>query len=111
MGRLKNEMPLDGDTLAEGCRAAAQQLDRVLDQPFQAVIAAVDDVERAAARLRDGLIAQRRADTLTGEMGAALDDLNVTLSLIVAVEYPQGALQRAYIEQARDLLRAIAERS
>lgn len=109
MSRHDKAMPLDGEAIAAGCHAGAQQLDQALGQPFQAVITAVDDVERVVARLRDGLIAHRRAATITGEMSAALDSLNATLSLIVAVEYPQGALQRAYIEQARDLLRAIAE--
>lgn len=109
--QLARADPLTNEALAAGCRQAAGQIDRALGQPPAGIVAAVDPVERAVALLRDGLIAHRRADSLTPALGAALGDLNVVLSLIVGVEYPQAALQRGYLEQARELLRAIADRA
>lgn len=109
MVRRNPVAPLDEEALADGCRQAAQQLNATLSEAPNVIVAQVDEVERAVSRLRDGLIAHRRAGSATARTSAALDRLNAVLSLIVAVEYPQGAMMRAYIEQARDSLHAIAD--
>ncbi len=103
--------PIDEVALASGCRQAARQLDAALGEAPDVIVAQVDEVEQAVARLRDGLIAHRRAGSATAQTSAALDRLNVVLSLIVAVEYPQGPMMRVYIEQARDSLLLIAGRA
>jgi hypothetical protein len=110
MARRNPVPPLDNATLASGCRRAAQQLNAALSEAPDVIVAQVDEVERSVARLRDGLIAHRRAGSATAQTSAALDRLNVVLSLIVAVEYPQGPMMHAYIEQARDSLLLIAGR-
>ena len=108
MARRNPVPPLDNAALASGCRQAAQQLNAALGEAPTVIVAQVDAIERAVSRLRDGLIAHRRAGSATAQTSAALDRLNVVLSLIVAVEYPQGPMMRVYIEQARDSLLLIA---
>ncbi len=108
MARRNPVAPIDDDALIGGCHQAAQQLDAALGAAPATIVAQVDVVERVVSRLRDGLIAHRRAGSATTHTSAALDRLNAVLSLIVAVEYPQGAIMLNYIEQARDSLRAIA---
>jgi len=111
MARRNPVPPIDEEALASGCRQAAQRLDAALGEAPEAIVAQVDAVERTVARLRDGLIAHRRAGTATARTSAALDRMNAILSLIVAVEYPQGPMMRPYIEQARDSLLLIAGRA
>ena len=72
----------------------------------------VDFAERAIVRLRDALIAQRRA----GEPGwdarsqAALDQVNGSLSLVIGVEYPATGSQRRMLQAATvGLARALKE--
>lgn len=109
MVRRNPVAPLDEQALVDGCRQAAQQLNATLGEAPNVIVAQVDEVERMVSRLRDGLIAHRRAGRATARTSAALDRINVVLSLIVAVEYPQGPMMRSYIEQARDTLRAVAD--
>ena len=109
MERRNPVAPIDDAALASGCLKASSQLDAALGETPTAIVARVDGVERLASRLRDGLIAHRRAGSATAQTNAALDRLNAVLSLIVAVEYPQGPMMRPYIEQARDSLRAIVD--
>ncbi|HEY8601964.1 MAG TPA: hypothetical protein VIL85_26295 [Thermomicrobiales bacterium] len=111
MARRNPAPPIDDNALVSGCRQAARQLDTVLSAAPGVIVAQVDEVERTVARLRDGLIAHRRAGSATTQTGTALDRLNAVLSLIVAVEYPQGPMMRAYIEQARDTLLLVANRA
>jgi HPt (histidine-containing phosphotransfer) domain-containing protein len=115
MSRAKtNAAPgLDARVLADGCRQVAQLLDDALKQRPQELGEEVDQAERMVARLRDGLIDRLRAHPGVPDAArtrAALDRLNVALSLIVGVEYPAGGIQRELIEQASDTLRAVADR-
>ncbi len=108
MARRNPVAPIDEEALASGCRQAARQLNTALGEAPDVIVAQVDEVERAVARLRDGLIAHRRAGSATPRTSTALDRLNAILSLIVGVKYPQGPMMRVYTEQARDSLLLIA---
>jgi hypothetical protein len=69
----------------------------------------IDEVERELVRLRDELIIQcrRQGDPVgVSERGQTrLGQINVALSLVVAVEYPVTSIQRTALEQARDVLK------
>lgn len=103
--------PVTAEALASGCRDAAQRIAAALAQPAAERARSIVGVIPLVARLRDGLIAPRRAGSLVPELDTALVDLNAALSLLVAIGYPEGRTPDDYPEQARDLLRAIAERA
>lgn len=63
----------------------------------------IDRIQRKAVSLRDGLIDRVRRLQSKSAL-PRLDRVNVALSLLVMVEYPVTALQRAGLEQARDTL-------
>lgn len=66
-------------------------------------------MERELVRIRDELIIQcrRQGDPVAvSERGQTrLGQINVALSLVVAVEYPVTSIQRTALEQARDVLK------
>jgi hypothetical protein len=66
----------------------------------------VDDAERAVAILRDAWIERVRAQP-TPWVRSNLDATNVTLSLLVGLEYPMAGLQREMLEQARQALERV----
>lgn len=98
------------DAFAEECSRVARQIGAILAQPVSATVDATEKVVPQIARLRDQLIVQRRAGSRTPALDDALTDINIALSLVVSVGYPEGPPQRQYLEQARDLLHAITER-
>ena len=109
MGKGRDAPAFDRRALAEGCRRAARMLDGAIAKPPRELGEEVDEVERAVVRLRDGLIDRlRAADTAdTADLRAALETINVSLSLIVGVEYSLGGIHRTLLAQARDTLRTI----
>lgn len=66
-------------------------------------------MERELVRLRDELIIQcrRQGDPVgvSEREQTRLGQINVALSLVVAVEYPVTSIQRTALEQARDVLK------
>ena len=82
---------------------AVQLLQDALDKPPTELKAEVDAAERAVVALRDALI-DRLRQSPTESVRAALDQVNVCLSLVVGLEYPLGGLQRQMLEQARTAL-------
>jgi hypothetical protein len=66
----------------------------------------VDDAERAVAVLRDAWIDRLRAHPMPW-LRQNLDVTNVSLSLIVGLEYPMGGLQRDMLDQARQALERV----
>lgn len=72
----------------------------------------VDAAERAVVRLRDELIERlrsERAPDTAARTRAALNNVNMALSLIVGVEYPAAGIQRTLLEQAGAALRDLLE--
>jgi hypothetical protein len=90
---------------------AAQILERALQKPWHEVMLDSDEAERLAIQMRDRLIARIHQGNLnSGEnqaLRSVLDQLNMSLSLIVGIAYPSNGIRRPVIEQARDVLKAI----
>ncbi|WP_448192578.1 hypothetical protein [Azospirillum sp. sgz301742] len=93
------------------CGDALSVLDRILAAPpedtqVQETYDAMAEASRCLVRLRDGLIARRRAGE---EVSRRLDHVNAVLSVTFGGEYPLVGVRRKRIEKARDLLRRLLE--
>ncbi len=107
------ESKFENELLREDCRAAAAALDRALNSSPQELTQQADFAERKVVRARDNLIHRLRVDGNSSNSvrwHEILDQLNVVLSLIIAVEYPLGAIQRQPAEQARDILKSLVDK-
>ncbi len=107
-----NSAVQDRATLQRYCREAIEALDRALSLPGNKVGEPVDEGERAAVRLRDGLIDLLRAESGSDDGAAsrsALKQVNAALSVIVGVEYPVGGVQRKRVQLARDTLQSVLD--
>lgn len=98
-------------------RDAIRLLEDAINKPPAELKAEVDVAERAIAALRDALIERLRSLALplgeassrgegSDSLHTALDRVNAALSLVVAVEYPSGGVQRDMLDQARQELQA-----
>lgn len=100
----------NSDSLADRCRDAVEKLDRAARLHPRQIETEVDQIQRDIVALRDGLIDRLRemqpAPAAPG-VRAALDGINVALSLVVSVEYPITSIQRSALGQARDTLKKI----
>jgi hypothetical protein len=108
-----SEAKFDDQLLISDCRAAAAALERARNAPSRELAQHADTAERLVVRARDNLIHRLRQDgssPISSRWHDILDQLNVALSLIIAVEYPLGAIQRQPAEQARDILNRLADR-
>ncbi len=97
----------------EDLSSAAAALDRALNAPPRQLTQEADSAERRVVRARDNLIHRLRVDGNSPDSAhwhEILDQLNTALSLIIAVEYPLGAMQRPSAEQARDILKGLMDR-
>jgi tagatose-1,6-bisphosphate aldolase non-catalytic subunit AgaZ/GatZ len=94
------------DPATELCREALRVLDAAMDKPPTELNAEADTAEREIAALRDLLIERTRQRTLAAS-SAALEQVNVALSLVVGLEYPVGGIQRELLDQARTVLRGV----
>lgn len=99
--------PLDA-AFADACHKAIKQIDTALAETGSELISAAGKSVPTVVRLRDRVIAARRAEPASPVRDAALANLNIVVSLVVAVGYPEGPPQRPYLEQARKLLLALA---
>ncbi len=108
------ELKFENELLLDDLEAAAAALDRASTLPPLQLTQQADLAERMVVRARDNLIHRLREN---GNAQAApqwhdvLDQLNVVLSLIMAVEYPLGAMQREPAEQARDILKRLVKQA
>ncbi len=96
-------------TCVEQCRTAIEALARAQQSPPLLVLREADLALRATVRLRDALIERLRRDDASPHWRVALDHVNVALSLIVALEYPTGGIQREAARQARDVLKRVLD--
>lgn len=100
----------NSDSLVDRCRDAVEKLDRAARLHPREIEKEVDQIQRDIVALRDGLIERLRemqSAPAAPRARAALDLINVALSLVVAVEYPITSIQRSCLEQARDTLKKI----
>ncbi len=94
-------------SLAHYCAQAIQTIEKVLaTQPRQRSQLA-DFGERDLVRLRDCLIDQyRQAQPSAQErLVTALQQVNIALSLITGVEYPETGIHEPLLSEARDILK------
>lgn len=96
----------DRDRMTADLRAAADALDAALADLPRDAATKLSPAERALARVRDALIARRRARHFG--TGPALEQVNLCLSLVVGMEYPQGGVKKPPLEQARKLIDRVA---
>lgn len=98
--------------IAEECQQLIARLDRATKLHPREIEKEIDQIQRATARLRDRLIDHLRNPQMTADSSrqkSDLDGVNTALSLIVAVEYPVTSIQRSALQQARELLKTLAE--
>ncbi len=91
------------------CRTAIEGLERAQQAPPLLLLREADLALRATVRLRDALIEHLRRGNASPNARAALDRVNVALSLIVALEYPTGGIQREAARQAHDALKCVLD--
>jgi hypothetical protein len=118
---VSSSHPLPGDKHVispEDYRQALAALERAKAAPPIRLTQEADVAERAVVHMRDAAIrAQRAARQAAVESGAqrpsdpelraALDHLNLALSLIVSVEYSTTGIRRDPIQQAIDVLKEL----
>ncbi|MBP2292776.1 hypothetical protein [Azospirillum rugosum] len=105
-------MSAQASSPASDCGDALTVLDRILgtgaeDVPPAEVYNAMAEASRCLVRLRDGLIARRRA----GDEGASarLAHVNAALSVAFGGEYPLVGVHRNRIEKTREQLRKLLD--
>ncbi len=90
---------------------AIQAIQKVLDTPPRERNQVVDFGEHAIVRLRDCLIQRSRQEAEDGPtkagLRAALDQVNVALSLITGVEYPGAGIQEKPMQEALEVLKGL----
>jgi hypothetical protein len=101
----------DLSLLANHCRTAIEGLERAQEAPPLMVLREADLVQRAVVDMRDLLIERLRQDdtAAAARWRAALDRINVALSLIVGLEYPMGGIPRESAQQAREVLKSLLD--
>ncbi len=99
--------------MVDQCQTAIEGLERAQAAPPLMVLREADLALRAAIDVRDTLIEQlRHRDTPSAtRVRAALDRVNVALSLMVALEYPTGGIQREAAKQAHTVLKSLLDGS
>ncbi len=88
--------------MADECRAAIAALERAHAAPPFQFTRESDAALRSAVAVRDELIAQLEPGDATAH--AALDQVNIALSIIVGLTYPAAGLPRETIQHARSAL-------
>ena len=102
-------MAAENISLAEQAHRLVDKLDRSVNLHARDIEREMDQVQRDTARLRDDLIECRRSGAAGASVAdAALEAVNIALSLIVSVEYPVTSIQRKALERARDVLKPLA---
>ena len=92
-------------SLADECRVAIASLERARAAPPSQFIDESTAALRSAVLVRDALIARLPAGDSAGR--AALDQVNLALSLIVSLVYPAAGLIRENIDPARGALQSL----
>jgi hypothetical protein len=97
-------------SFSEQCRQVIEELERAAKLHARDIEKEIDQIQRDIARLRDALIDRLRhakIDSDSGRREAGLDEVNIALSLIVAVEYPVTSIQRSVLDQAAQVLKKV----
>jgi hypothetical protein len=111
--RQADELHCDAPAIVALCREAIRLLERGLDQGTTELQQDVDKVENLVAKVRDCFIERLREgrDHEHARWRALLDEVNVAVSLIAAVEYPATGVNRAHTTQALKILKRIRQKA
>jgi hypothetical protein len=98
----------DNSSFTKRCRQIAEELERSATLHPREIQKKIEQIERELVTMRDELILHcRQEDGAGGPMQAQLEQVNVALSLVVAVEYPVTSIQRSALKQSHELLKKI----
>ena len=97
------------ESLCEHCHAAVAALDKVVEERPSEEHEYLVEAVRCVTRLRDRLIAERRAGDTSQNLRDRLDHTNAVLSVIVGGQYPLVGVRRERVQHARDLLKELFE--
>jgi hypothetical protein len=96
--------------LREWLEAAQSAVQQALDSFPQEVKQSLQAAELPLVKSRDSLITCLRSmpfDERRDAISKALERVNVCLSLVLGMEYPQGSRKRPPLEQARELIQEL----
>jgi hypothetical protein len=99
----------DKPSFTKRCRQIAEELERSAKLHPREIQKKIEQIERELVTMRDELILHCRQEDGAGggPMQAQLEQVNVALSLVVAVEYPVTSIQRSALKQSHELLKKI----
>ena len=98
----------DKPSFTKRCRQIAEELERSATLHPREIQKKIEQIERELVTMRDELILHcRQEDGTAAPMQAQLEQVNVALSLVVAVEYPVTSIQRSALKQSHELLKKI----
>lgn len=104
--------PEEAARIRPALREALQALEETLAQFARNSSTILQRAEAAVAQVRDELIDHlRRAEAVEEReaVRAVLDRVNVSISLIMGVAYPQGEPKSEPLEQAREILKHLEQ--
>jgi hypothetical protein len=98
--------------LLPAVRETLEALEETLGQFAVDSVKILQGAEVGAAKVRDALIDHLRraeSDSERGAVRAVLEQVNVSISLIMGVAYPQGDPKKEPLEQARGILKRLEQ--
>ena len=96
--------------LVDLCQRAIKALDEGIKAPPGQEVEPIGKAERTVNQLRDALIERLRQDPVEEDFAplrANLENVNASLSLLVGVEFPAGAIHRKKLVEARRVLKRV----
>jgi hypothetical protein len=107
--RKETHLECDTRSVAELCRKSIRLLRKGLDRPPAELQLDVDKVENLVAKVRDCFIERLRQDEShqTSRWRGPLNEINVAVSLIAAVEYPATGVNRVHTQEALEIIEKI----
>ena len=98
----------DKPSFTKHCGQIAEELERSATLHPREIQKKIEQIERELVTMRDELILHCRQEAGTAApMQAQLEQVNVALSLVVAVKYPVTSIQRSALKQSHELLKKI----
>jgi len=96
----------DKHAFTKRCRQIAEKLERAASLHPRELLEEIDRLERELVVVRDDLILHcRQENVVAGPLQAQLEQVNVALSLVIAVEYPVTSIQRSALKQSHEVLK------
>ena len=96
---------LDDEAIRALAREALETYERLLAERPDEVHQPLSEAARTVFRLRDALVARRRAGEGSQDSSQRLDDANALASLAFSCQFPIAGVKWSRMEMARDALR------